>query len=149
MTDSSDGQPMVTYNSHILVYSWISLLIIKMEGIPQGLFMVQHTNAILLANFLQQSQTMSSNTNSNTKKKRRVDEGGSGGAAGEHGMDCTVHQELKDIKSTMNEMMEHSRLQTQNMTNMMRMMQGMQGEITRLTEKCIEMKYIMYLLDEE
>ena len=71
-----------------------------MEGIPQGLFMVQHTNAILLANFLQQSQTMSSNTNSNTKKKRRVDEGGSGGAAGEHGMDCTVHQELNDIKST-------------------------------------------------
>ena len=91
---------------------------------------------------------MSSNTNSNTKKKRRV---GSDNdcASGEHGMDCTVHQELNDIKSTMNEMMEHSRLQTQNMTNMMRMMQGMQGEITRLTEKCIEMKYIMYLLDEE
>ena len=70
-----------------------------------------------------------------------MDEGDNGGASGEHGMDCTVHQELNDIKSTMNEMMEHSRLQTQNMTNMMQMMQSqsniinnMQGDINQLTQ---------------
>ena len=85
---------------------------------------------------------MSSNTNSNTKKKRRV---GSDNdcASGEHGMDCTVHQELNDIKSTMNEMMEHTRLQTQNMTNMMHMMKCMQGEITSLRNKNDGMEKLM------
>ena len=77
---------------------------------------------------------MSSNTNGT--KKRRVGEGENDGASGERYMDGVVHEELKDIKTTMNEMMEHNRVQTENMTNMMRMMQGMQGEITRLTEKC-------------
>ena len=85
--------------------------------------------------------------NSNTKK-RRVDEGGSGGEQSNGG--GLVHEELivlsshmNDMKSTMDEMKEHSRLQTQNMTNMMQMMQGMQGEIARLTNECIEMKNTM------
>ena len=50
---------------------------------------------------------MSSNTNGT--KKRRVGEGENDGASGERYMDGVVHEELKDIKTTMNEMMEHNR----------------------------------------
>lgn len=46
----------------------------------------------------------------NNTKKRRADEGDNDGASGEeHGMGCSmVHQELKDIKSTMNDIMKHN-----------------------------------------
>ena len=81
------------------------------------------------------NHTMSSNT-SDAKKRRKV---GGDNECASGGRKVSVHEELKDIKTTMNEMMEHNRVQTENMTNMMRMMQGMQGEITRLTEKCDRM----------
>ena len=39
-------------------------------------------------------------------------------------------------KSHMDELMNHTRLQTESMTNMIQMMKGMQGEIKQLTKKC-------------
>ena len=79
----------------------------------------------------------------NDTKRRRV---GADGAtistdSNNYGLVC---EELKDIKSTMNEMMENTRLQTQNMTNMMQMMKSMQGEIAHLTNECNEMKHIIH-----
>ena len=83
---------------------------------------------------------------SDTSKRRRVGEGGSGGdgiphVGGGHQNDNTsVHQELSEMKSTINELMY-------NMTNMMQMMQSqskviynMQGDINRLTQKCNSME---------
>ena len=85
---------------------------------------------------------------SNNTKKRRTDEGDNGGASGEeHGMDCSmVHQELKDIKSTMNEMMKHNCV---HMARMMQMMKSMQGEIAQLTNECNEMKDKMEVIRED
>ena len=84
----------------------------------------------------------------NNTKKRRADEGDNGGASGEeHGMDCSmVHQELKDIKSTMNEMMKHNCV---HMARMMQMMKSMQGEIAQLTNECNEMKDKMEVIRED
>jgi len=83
---------------------------------------------------------------SDTTKRRRVGEGGSGGdgippvGGGGGGSDNSVHQELREMKSTMNELMG-------NMTNMMQMIQSqskvicnMQGDIDRLTQKCNSME---------
>ena len=79
----------------------------------------------------------------NDTKRRRIGVGGATTLPTEdnYGVVCA---ELKDIKSTMNEMMEHTRLQTQDMTNMMQMMKRMQGEISRLTNECNEMKHIIH-----
>jgi len=92
---------------------------------------------------------MSSNNTNNTKKRRVGKEGDNDGASGgERQVDRSVRDELKSLSSHMTSMMEHSRMQTQNMTNMMQMMQGMQGEITRLTEKCDRMEKSIEVMNE-
>jgi len=82
---------------------------------------------------------------SSDSKRRRVGEGDSGvdsippvGGGGES--NTLLHQELREMKSTMNELMG-------NMTNMMQMMHSqsnvidnMQGDINRLTQKCNSME---------
>jgi len=97
-------------------------------------------------------------SNNDSIKKRRVDSGIS--ANGESG-DGGVHDELRDIKSMMQELINQNHIQNRTQTNMMNdmhdeianlteecnhmkeenlkqttIMQSMQGEITRLSEKC-------------
>jgi len=95
---------------------------------------------------------------SSESKRRRVGEGGSccgdgmppvGG--GDHQNDNTsVHRELSEMKSIMDELMNQNRTQAENISRMLQMMQSqsrdisqltqandtMQGKINRLTQKC-------------
>ena len=60
---------------------------------------------------------------------------------GESGDGLVREEEFIGIKkSHMDELMNHTRLQTESMTNMIQMMKGMQGEIKQLTKKCTQME---------
>ena len=95
---------------------------------------------------------------SSDSKRRRVGEGGSSGGDGippvggnDHQNDNTsVHRELSEMKSIMNDLMNQNRTQAENISSMLQMMQSqsrdinqltqandtMQGDINRLTQKC-------------
>ena len=75
----------------------------------------------------------------NSTKKRRVDEGGGGGEQSSNGGGL-VHEELKSISSHMTSMMQTLNQLVDSNRTQMAMMSSMQGEITRLTEKCDEIK---------
>ena len=63
---------------------------------------------------------------------------------GESGDGLVREEEFIGIKkSHMDELMNHTRLQTESMTNMIQMMKGMQGEIKQLTKKCNGMEKII------
>ena len=62
---------------------------------------------------------------SNSTKKRRVAADGTDGTGSAH----DVHKELMAMKSTMNELLNHTRAQTENMTSMMKVMGSMQAEM--------------------
>ena len=66
----------------------------------------------------------------NDSKKRRVD---SGISAGEKSDDGCIKDELRDIKSMMQELINQNRIQTTTI-------QTMQKDITRLTQKCDKME---------
>jgi len=83
---------------------------------------------------------MSSNTKST--KKRRAGEGNNGGASGFQ-VDSSEQDELKVLSSHLTSMMEHNRVQTENMTDMMDMMKSMQGEIASLRNKNDAMEKVM------
>ena len=80
---------------------------------------------------------------SNITKKRRVaaDRGGANltavnGAESAH----DVHNELIAMKSTMNELLDHTRAQTENITSMMKLMSSMQEEMNSMRKDMISMK---------
>jgi len=77
---------------------------------------------------------------SSSMKKRRV-VGGDSAAADDNGIDsgsggASVSEDLKDIKSTMSEMMSMVKGMHDEMKDMRKDMNGMQKEITKLTKKC-------------
>jgi len=65
---------------------------------------------------------------SNSTKKRRVAADGTDGVESAH----DVHNELIAMKSTMNELLNHTRAQAENMTSMMKVMSSMQEEMKSL-----------------
>ena len=80
---------------------------------------------------------------SNSKKKRRV--AADGGGANLPAVDGTesahdVYNELIAMKSTMNELLNHTRAQTENMKSMMKLMSSMQEEMNSMREDMISMK---------
>ena len=74
----------------------------------------------------------------NSTKKRRVDEGGGGEQSSNGG--GLVHEDLRAISSQMTSMMQTLNQLVDSNRTQMAMMSSMQGEITRLTEKCDEIK---------
>ena len=63
---------------------------------------------------------------------------------GDSGNGLVCEEEFIAIKkSHMDELLNHTRLQTESMSNMIQMMKGMQGEIKQLTEKCNGMEKTM------
>ncbi len=68
---------------------------------------------------------------SNRTKKRRVAAEGGDKSSTVDGAESAqdVHNELIAMKSTMNELLDHTRAQTENMTSMMKLMGSMQTEM--------------------
>jgi len=84
---------------------------------------------------------------SDTAKRRRVGEGGSGGdgiigggrsdnvgGGSDHQNDSSVHQDLREMKSKMDELINQNRKQTENISSMLQMMQSQSRDISQLTE---------------
>ena len=73
---------------------------------------------------------------SNSTKKRRVAADGTDGTESAH----DVHKELMAMKSTMNELLNHTRAQADNMTRMMKLMISMQEEMNSVRGGISNMK---------
>ena len=83
---------------------------------------------------------------SDTTKRRRVGEEGSGGdgiigggrndnvKGSDHQNDSSVHQDLREMKSKMDELINQNRKQTENISNMLQMMQSQSRDIDQLTQ---------------
>ena len=85
---------------------------------------------------------------SNSKKKRRV--AADGGGANLTAVNCAesahdVHNELIAMKSTMNELLDHTRAQTENMKSMMTLMGRDEKSMKRMQSKSIDLEMFRHI----
>ena len=71
---------------------------------------------------------------SSISKRRRFGKGNESSTEtdGDNNYEDLVHQELADMKSSMNKLMAQNRLQLEHMSSMMRVMNNMQDEVKNL-----------------